>query len=378
VRSLVRRARVGGCLAVVLLWGARAGAHGLGVSQLRLRVDGARVEGAWEVQVADARRALGLQPDGAGGFAEVAARDGALHALLARGLALTGDGAPCPLAVSPAPASWSAEQSLVTLEFSARCPHEPRRLGLRCDLLFDVDPRHRAYYSVEDARASHAGVLRADARLATAELRHLHPGADFVEFLEEGVRHIWSGLDHLLFLLALLLPAPLVRAAGGWAPRPALGGSAREVLKVVTAFTVAHSLTLALAFFGVVSPPARAVEVAIALSVLLAAWNNLRPFLPGRAWVMAFAFGLVHGLGFAGALRNLALPLHARGLALAAFNVGVELGQLAIVAPLLPVLYLASRRTFYPRLGIGAGSLAIAWVAALWIIERGFGVSILS
>src|SRR5262249_8285044 len=157
-----------------------------------------------------------------------------------------------------------------------------------------------------------------------------HAGADFLEFVREGVRHIWSGLDHLLFLLALLLPAPLARAWGRWEPRAGLAAAAREGLKVVTAFTVAHSLTLGLAFFGLVSFRAQWVEVAIALSVFAAAWNNLRPFLPGRAWAMALAFGLVHGLGFAGALRNLALPIRARGLALAAFNVGVELGQLAI------------------------------------------------
>jgi hypothetical protein len=245
-----------------------------------------------------------------------------------------------------------------------------------CDLLFDLDPKHRIYFSVEDARATQVGVFRAERRSVTLAVRQLRPGADFLEFLREGVRHIWSGLDHLLFLLALLLPAPLVRTGGVWSRREGLGAATREVLKVVTAFTVAHSLTLALATFGVVSPQARLVEVAIALSVFAAAWNNLRPFLPGRAWVIAFAFGLVHGLGFASALRDLALPLRARGLALFGFNAGVELGQLAIVAPLLPLLYAASRRRPYTRLGLGGGSLAIAWVAALWVIERGFGVPI--
>ena len=101
-------------------------------------------------------------------------------------------------------------------------------------------------------------------------------------------------------------------------------------------------------------------------------WNNLRPFLPGRVWAIALAFGLVHGLGFAGALRNLALPIHARGLALAAFNIGVELGQLAIVAVLLPLLHAAGRRPFYPRAVMALGSFAIAWVAALWVLERAF------
>jgi hypothetical protein len=138
---------------------------------------------------------------------------------------------------------------------------------------------------------------------------------------------------------------------------------------------LAHSLTLCLSFFGLVAPKAQWVEVAIALSVGAAAWNNLRPFLPGKAWAIALAFGLVHGLGFAGALKNLSLPVHARGLALAAFNVGVELGQLAIVAVVLPLLYAASRRAWYPRIVLGVGSFLIVWVAALWTIQRTFGLA---
>src|SRR5262249_54810513 len=191
-----------------------------------------------------------------------------------------------------------------------------RRLGIACDLLLDVDPGHRAYYAVQDARTTHVGVLGSGQRTATVEVRQFHPGADFIEFVREGVRHIWTGLDHVLFLLALLLPAPLVRVGGAWSPRGGMRRAAREGFEVVTAFTVAHSLTLGLAFFGVVSFPSQWVEVAIAVSVFAAAWNNLRPFLPGRAWAMALAFGLIHGLGFAGALRNLALPIRARGLAL--------------------------------------------------------------
>jgi hypothetical protein len=364
--------------ALALLPGAASG-HGLGSSQLRVRVDGARIDGAWEVQLADARRAVGLEPATAGdaGWRELGARQAALGDYLTRRLAIFADGAPCASRVA-GPPDWLPGVDQVRLPLVGACPVAPRRVTIACDLMLDVDPRHRTYYSVEDARTTQVGVLRAERRSVTLDVRQLRPGADFLEFAREGALHIWSGLDHLFFLLALLLPAPLVRVGDAWSPRAGLAAAAREVLKVVTAFTVAHSLTLALATLGFVSLRARLVEVAIALSVLAAAWNNLRPFLPGRAWVMAFVFGLVHGLGFAGALRNLALPLHARGLALLGFNVGVELGQLAIVAPLLPLLYAASRRRAYARLGMGVGSLAIAWVAALWVVERGFGVPILT
>jgi hypothetical protein len=372
-----KRGRWAAAAVVLVVAAGTARAHGLGSSQLGLRVDGARVQGQWEVQLADARRAVGLEPAAAGeaGWAEVAAREPALRAYVSRRLAISGDGAACAMVPAPPPV-WAPEPGQVRVPVLALCPGAPERVTVSCDLMFELDPRHRAYFSLEDARTTQVGVFRAERRRITLDVRQLRPGADFLEFAREGTRHIWSGLDHLLFILALLLPAPLVRERGAWSPRAGLAASTREVLKVVTAFTVAHSVTLALATLGFVSPRARWVEVAIAVSILVAAWNNLRPFLPGRAWVVAFVFGLVHGLGFAGALRNLALPLRARGLALLGFNVGVELGQLAIVAPLLPLLYAASRRPAYARLGVPAGSLAIAWVAALWVIERGFGVAI--
>ena len=350
------------------------------MSQLRLHVNGPRVDGEWEVRREDALLALGLDPQLTGEPARRVLRDdgGLLRAYVIQRIALSADGVACPVAVAAAPMVWQPDQSLGVLQLTATCASEPARLAIQCDLLFDLDPKHRAYFSVEDARVTQVGVFRADRRSVLLDVHQFHTGAGFVEFVREGIAHIWSGLDHVLFLLALLLPASLVRTGSSWSPRRGLGATAREVVKVVTAFTLAHSLTLSLAFFGLVTLPSRWVEVAIALSVFAAAWNNLRPFMPGRGWAMALVFGLVHGLGFAGALRNLAVPIHARALALAAFNVGVELGQLLIVALVLPVLYAASRQRWYPRIVLGVGSLVVAWLAVLWTIERAFGLSLVS
>jgi len=338
-------------------------------------VDGARAGGEWDIQLHDARLALGLDATASGDapWRELRQREGDLRAYLGGRLALVADGAPCAVAVDPAPMRERAEPAQVTFQLSVRCPSEPAHLELRCDLLFDRDPAHRAYFSVEDARVTHAGVLRADRRHVTLDIHRFNALQIVAELVREGATHIWSGLDHMLFLLVLLLPAPFVRRGGEWHPREGLAPVAREVMKVVTAFTVAHSVTLALSFVGFLLFPARWVEATIALSIFAAAWNNLRPFLPGRAWVMALGFGLVHGLSFAGALRNLSLPLRARGLALISFNVGVELGQIAIVAAVLPLLYLGSKRSWYPRLVLGAGSLAVAWIALLWTIQRATG-----
>ena len=149
------------------------------------------------------------------------------------------------------------------------------------------------------------------------------------------------------------------------------------MFKVVTSFTVAHSITLSLAALSVISLPSRLVESTIALSVLLAALNNLKPLVAERRWAVAFAFGLIHGFGFASVLTDLGLPQGALLLALVGFNLGVELGQLAIVGAFLPVAYALRGSWFYRRLVFSGGSAAIALVAAVWLAERVFDLKLL-
>jgi len=144
---------------------------------------------------------------------------------------------------------------------------------------------------------------------------------------------------------------------------------------VVTAFTLAHSVTLSLAVLKVIALPARLVEPAIAASVLLAALNNLYPLVTSRRWLVAFGF--VHGLGFASVLLDLGLPTGSLVLALVAFNLGVECGQLAIVTAFLPLAYGARRTTLYARMVFQGGSLAIMLVAALWLVQRSLDLKLL-
>lgn len=188
-------------------------------------------------------------------------------------------------------------------------------------------------------------------------------------FLRLGMEHIFTGYDHIAFLIALLL----------------LGGRLLDLVKMVTAFTIAHSITLALAALGVFSPPARWVESLIALSIVAVAAENLwvlRREEGSRArldsalrhrWRIAFAFGLVHGFGFAAALRELQLPRPALVAGLVSFNVGVELGQVAIVALAFPVLsWLRSLRGFQPA-GVRLLSLAVALLGAGLLVQRLLG-----
>lgn len=150
-----------------------------------------------------------------------------------------------------------------------------------------------------------------------------------------------------------------------------------ETAGIVTAFTLAHSLTLTLAVLDVVDLPSRLVETAIAFTIVLAALNNLFPLVTTRRWSLAFGLGLIHGFGFASALRDLGLPSDALALALAGFNLGVETGQLAIVAIALPLAFVLRQTWLYRRLALPVGSAAVALLALVWCLERGLNINLL-
>ncbi len=213
------------------------------------------------------------------------------------------------------------------------------------------------------------------------------PATAFFGFVREGVHHILIGYDHILFLLSLLLPAVWIRSAvtdprtgvtrTRWVPSHNLRLALTNVLKVVTAFTVAHSITLALSVLNIVNPPSRWVESIIAASVVLAALNNIWPVISEARWKLTFVFGLVHGFGFASALKDAGLAKGALVAPLVGFNVGVEIGQLCIVAVVLPIAWsLRGTRTY--RGAFAGGSLAIAAIAGLWLVQRVFDLSLIA
>jgi HupE / UreJ protein len=206
-----------------------------------------------------------------------------------------------------------------------------------------------------------------------SNLRGWMSSVGFANIFRLGMRHIAEGTDHLLFLLVLLLPAPLLALGSRWAGFAGARRSLFQILKVVTAFTIGHSITLALAALGLVRVPSRPIEVLIALSILLSAIHALRPLFPGREALIAAFFGLIHGLAFAATLEQLGLGRWERVAGILAFNFGIETMQLIVVAATIPSLVLMSRTRAYPFLRIG-GAL-FAGVASLgWIAERLLGV----
>ena len=359
---------------------APASAHKASDSYLSLRLDGGRVSGQWDIALRDLDYAIGLDSndDGVITWGEVRARQDAIAAYAFSRLALDAGGSPCGIHPTAQLLDDHSDGAYAILRFEADCAAAPARLGVDYTLLFDLDPQHRGLLRVEAGGATQTAVLGPAQHRWTLQTAGDPRWRALRDYVTLGIWHIWTGFDHMLFLAALLLPAVLVSRGGRWTAVASFRQALGEVLKVVTAFTLAQSITLSLAVLGWIALPSRLVESAIAASVVAAALNNLYPVVEKRLWLVAFGFGLVHGMGFANVLTELGLPDGALLISLAGFNIGVEIGQLAIVAAFLPTAFLLRRHWLYPRLALGVGSACIAALAAVWLAERSLDISLLS
>jgi HupE / UreJ protein len=354
----VTRLRVGVACGIALAFGLAsslvpARAHTTTKGLATLTVDGAAL--TWRLTLlpselpADSARWLAGAGEG-----ERDAVQRADHELRSR-LSIRADGATC----RPGRARFQGSglgDGRVTFELELRCPAPPSRLVVRDDAFDVLGEHHRTLVRVDGGGRGQDAALLPDAREATFALRADVPVFSG-SFVRLGIEHILTGWDHLAFLTALLLG----------------GGGVLSLLTVVTAFTVAHSVTLALAVFGVLRVPDRLVECVIALSIAWVAVENVRGGAGSRRWLVSFAFGLVHGLGFAGALQELALPAGRLAWGLVGFNVGVELGQAAALAVLFALL-VGVRRLGWERPVVRAGSTALACVGVVWFVGRLIGV----
>jgi len=293
-----------------------------------------------------------------------------LETQLLSALSITGDGAPCPLRVTDLQLNDRVDGHFAWFALEGECEKPPAKLGISYRFLFDLDPSHRGILALTAGDAAHSAVLGPEETERSFVLATPSTWDAFRDYLKSGIWHIWIGYDHILFLLALLLPAVLSVSKGMWTPQPRLRPALLNVFGVVTAFTLAHSVTLTLAALGVLRLPGALVESAIALSVMLAALNNIKPVVERGRWAMAFGFGLIHGFGFASVLGELGLPPNARLLALVAFNLGVEIGQMSIVIVAVPLAFSLRNTTFY-RTGVRLfGSAIVALLALGWLLQR--------
>ena len=358
-----------GCLALLL--GTAALAHKASDSYLTLTPQGAEVAARWDIALKDLDGELDLDADGDGRirWGEVSAKQPDLLAHALSHLQLSQAGNSC----TPRPPSLRltrhSDGVYAVLDFSFFCAAAVKEVTLDYSLLFDVDAQHRGLVRLAGAGDSWVAFSAGERSrpLTFAEVSRAH---QMWEAFTSGVHHIAIGWDHLCFLFALLLPSVLRKRGGTWESVERLKPALLEVLKVVTSFTVAHSITLGLAAFDVIRPEPKWVEVAIAASVGLAALNNLWTLLPEGRWSLAFGLGLLHGFGFVNAMQDLGAGAGGIWASVLGFNLGVEAGQTVIVVLFVPLAF-ALRNTRLYRLGMfQLGSVGILCAAVWWLGQR--------
>ncbi|HEV2608176.1 MAG TPA: HupE/UreJ family protein [Xanthomonadaceae bacterium] len=409
-------------VALLALLPMAAFAHKESDAYLTLRTDPANpnvLRGQFDIALRDLAFVIDIDSnhDSVVTWGEVKAHRDAIERYALGGLTIKGDGLTCEIHPTDQKIDAHNDGAYDVIVFDAVCDKEiPNRLGIVYGLFKDVDPYHRGIVTIHAGDRVAGAVLGPKTPTATLDLRAPDRWSQFKSFMVDGIWHIWTGPDHLLFILSLLLPAVLYRTAGaggrglgagkirhlvagygmpgastllageiattdvsrstGWLPVPKLSRAMLELIKVVSGFTVSHSVTLTLSVLGYVNLPSRLVESGIALSIIVAALNNLYPLVTRRAWVVAFAFGFIHGLGFASALAGLSLPPAAMAASLGGFSLGVELGQESIVLPFLPLAFLLRKTRFYQVGVLRWGSWLIIAIATLWLVQRACDVVI--
>lgn len=312
---------------------ATASAHQSSVTYVEIEPRGREVAVTLQVADLDLAPALGLGSDRPATRDEVTAGQARLGAYLSSHVEVRNSGFPCAPRVDGVELSDRADGFFAATSLRYQCKRTAADVTVRYDLFFDIDARHQGLARVDvPGEPPREAIFRSDDR----EL-HLSRPVTLVDHVRDylvlGVEHIFTGYDHLAFLFGLLVVAGFARLRDGL----------RYVLGVVTAFTVAHSCTLISAGLGWVHLSPRVVEPAIALSIAYVAVENLVVPKPRFRWLLTFGFGLVHGFGFSSVLREIGLPPRGMVLSLLSFNVGVELGQLAVVLMVAPALMLFTR-----------------------------------
>ena len=366
-----------------------AGAHSGTQSYVYLEIFDSSIEGRVEYPVADLNEVLGLDipadPDGALAGAE--ANLDAIHDYSRSHLTLfDAQGNEWPLAFGEVESLEVGDGAYVVVNFEVDQKFEsvPRQFTAAYDsIIHQKTDRDALLIMATDwgsgtfnNEASELLRFTPQNTVQTLDLGDTSFWAGFSGVVALGVEHIRIGSDHILFIMALVIPSVLVfRLGATWEPSPSFGASLWRVLKIVTMFTVAHTITLTLGGLGIVEFPPALVETIIAVSIILTALHNIRPVFVNKEWIIAFGFGLFHGFGFAGLLSDLGLTQSRRFVSLLGFNLGIEVGQALIIVLIFPALFLARRtRAYQPAMYLG--SAILIGVASLWALDRSVGVDV--
>ena len=363
-------------------------AHSMGESYVFMNINENSVKGRFELTCDDLNKALQLNDstglitaDNYGDFLTQ------IQEYVVGHIAFSNAGKPIPIRFTAHEVRMIEKLSnYVLLDFTLLedLNSPPEGLDIEWNFLFDIEDKHRGLVVIEhfwranlfENESYVSLIFDSDDRAQRLDLTKFSLWTGFAGVVKLGVKHIFEGIDHILFLVALILPAVLFREEKTWYPVQAFKPALINVVKVVTLFTVAHSITLSIASLGWVSLPSWLVESIIAASIAIAALDNLFPVFGKRMWLVVFGFGLFHGFGFASVLGDLGILGEHKLLTLFGFNLGVELGHLLIICLIFPVLYLLRKMSFYNPVFLRLGSIGLIIMALIWFAERAFDLSI--
>ncbi|MEL6355300.1 MAG: HupE/UreJ family protein [Bacteroidota bacterium] len=367
-------------------------AHAPDQSYLYLRIYKEAVEGRFEFTAKDLNKALGLNLPEAITLNDVKPYLTRIQNYLKERSGFQANGQNFSLRfLDPTVLTLDEEEDYAQFNFALDGMSEvPETIDITYGPLFEVDKKHRGMLIVEHNWK--AGIFENEALVSniyspgniqqSLSLADTSVWKGFWALVKLGIWHIWIGLDHILFLFALILPSVVRRrkntdgsSSWSWVPVEDFKSAFWYILKIVTFFTIAHSITLALASLKIINLPSSLVESIIAISIALAAFHNIRPIFKSREWIIAFGFGLFHGFGFASVLGEKGLSGDFMAYSLLGFNLGVEIGQVAIICLIFPVLYLIRKHKAYPKL-INYGSILLILISIYWFIERAFGIDL--
>lgn len=367
---------------------ARAAVHAFNQSYTYLRVDKSGIEGRIEVNLSDLNRALGtaLPEDGTATEADIEPQLEAIEAYCYARIGHRIDGEDIELTRKGFKLYEAAGNQYVSCIYDLEGVEGiPDTIDVTHNVMFEVDPEHRGFLVIEHfflqgTFMNEGGVSLIFEPSESTQSLDLTGGSRWQgirAIVKLGIHHILIGIDHILFLLVLLLPSVLIRREESeWEPREKFSQALWQVLKIVTVFTLAHSVTLSLAALNIVTLPSRVVESIIAISIAVAALDIFFPIFRGKILLIVLLFGFFHGFGFANVLGEMGITGGDMAMSLFGFNVGVELGQMLIVLLVFPLLFMMRLSLLYTRFFVYLGAFLAGFVSVYWFIERAFEVDL--
>jgi HupE / UreJ protein len=365
-------ARIVAVFLFLMFWTEAVEAHSQSYGYLSLNEEGAKLTGRLEVAIRDLDRMLALDANGDGTitWGDVRLNEATIASQALVRITIVRGADQCSLGGGETLIDSHGGENYLVIPFEAACPSTIGPLIITYQLLFDIDAQHRGLVSVTTEGEQQSFVVSPAQAPLTITARKVSIFERTLTFTKHGMHHLWSGYDHMLFLITLLLGTVMLTGARG------LGHRLIESVKVVTAFTLSHSITLGFAAAGVVRLPVALTESLIAMTIALAALNNIWPVVKHRIWLVALFFGLIHGLGFANVLTDLGMRRADLVLSLFAFNLGVELAQIAVVIIVLPVLFLIARGSSH-RGALIAANAVITAIGVAWFFDRMAGTQMM-